>query len=107
MQAGKLRHRVELQRADISIDSHGDQSKAWTTLAEVWAAIEPLSGREFLQASGVASDITVRITMRGRSDFALTPKDRVKFGTRTFDIRHVIDWGDRGIETQLLCTERF
>jgi SPP1 family predicted phage head-tail adaptor len=73
----------------------------------VRASIEPLSGREFLQASQVMSDITVRIRIRGRSDLTLTPKDRVLYGTRTFDIRHVIDWGDRGTDWQLLCTERF
>lgn len=107
MEASKLRHSVELQRVTVSADSHGDQTKTWTTLATVWASIEPLSGREFLQASQVMSDITVRIRVRGRTDISLTPKDRVKFGTRTFDIRHIVDWGDRGVEWQLLCTERF
>ena len=107
MEAGKLRNQVELQRVAVTADAFGDQVKTWATLATVWASIEPLSGREFLQASQVMSDITVRIKIRGRSDIALTPKDRVLFGARTFDIRHVIDWGGNGIETQLLCTERF
>ena len=107
MEAGKLRNLVQLQRATVTTDSHGDQVKAWSTLAEVWASIEPLSGREFLQASQVTSDVTVRIRLRGRSDLSLTPKDRVTFGARTFDIRHVIDWGGRGVETQLMCTEHF
>lgn len=107
MEAGKLRHQVKLQRVTVAADSHGDQTKTWTDLATVRASIEPLSGREFLQASQVMSDITVRIRVRGRSDITLTPKDRVLYGTRTFDIRHVIDWGDRGTDWQLLCTERF
>lgn len=107
MRSAKLRHRVELQRVTVAADTHGDQTKTWTTLAEAWASIEPLSGREFLQASQVMSDVTVRITVRGRPDITLTPKDRVKYGTRYFDIRHVIDWGDKGVEWQLMCTERF
>lgn len=107
MQAGKLRDRVDLQRVSVTPDSHGDQVKTWATLATVWASIEPLSGREFLQASQVMSDVTVRIRIRGRTDITLTPKDRVQFGTRLFDIRHVIDWGGKGVETQLMCTERF
>ena len=105
MQAGKLRHRVELQRATVTADSHGDQVKAWTTLRTVWASIEPLSGREYLQGAQTSSDITARIKIRG--GVTLTPKDRVKYGDRVFDIRHVIDWGGRGIETQLMCVERF
>jgi len=107
MEAGKLRHQVKLQRVTVSADSHGDQTKTWADLATVRASIEPLSGREFLQASQVMSDITVRIRIHKRNNITLTPKDRVLYGTRTFDIRHVIDWGDRGTDWQLLCTERF
>lgn len=107
MEAGKLRHYVELQRVTVRIDSHGDQVKDWETIATAWASIEQLSGREFLQASQAMSDVTVRIRVRGRTDVTLTPKDRVLYGTRAFDIRHVLDWGDRGVETQLMCTERF
>jgi SPP1 family predicted phage head-tail adaptor len=107
MDAGRLRHRVELQRVSVALDSHGDSVETWATLAEVWASIEPLSGREFLQASSTTSDVTVRIIVRGRSDIALTPKDRVLYGTRAFDIRHVVDWGGRGVEWHLMCTERF
>lgn len=107
MQAGKLRHLVELQRVTVTADSHGDQVKTWATIATAHASIEPLSGREFIAASQTMADLTTRIRVRGRSDIQLTPKDRVKFGARLFDIRHVIDWGDRGIETQLMCTERF
>ena len=107
MEAGKLRHYVQLQRVTVKADSRGDQVKDWETIANAWASIEPLSGREFLQASQVMSDVTARIKIRGRPDVSLTPKDRVKFGERLFDIRHVIDWGGRGVETQLMCTERF
>lgn len=105
MEAGKLRHRVDLQRVAVTRDTHGDQVKTWTTLATVWASIEPLSGREFLSASQVMADVTARIKIRGGID--LTPKDRVVFGSRVFDIRHVIDWGSRGVETHLMCTERY
>lgn len=107
MEAGKLRHYVELQRVTVTSDSHGDQVKEWATIATAWASIEQLSGREFLQASQAMSDVNVRIRIRGRTDVTLTPKDRVLYGARTFDIRHVLDWGDRGVETQLMCTERF
>lgn len=112
MKAGTLRNLVELQRVSVATDSHGDQTKTWTTLAEAYASIEPLSGREFLAASQVMSDVTVRIKVRGRSDIRLTPKDRVRFddpnyGERLFDIRHIVDWGSKGVEWHLLCTERF
>ena len=107
MEAGKLRHYVTIQRVTVTPDSHGDGVKTWADLANAWASIEPLSGREFLQASQVMSDVTVRIKMRGRSDISLTPKDRVVYGARTFDIRHIVDWQGKGVEWHLMCTERY
>lgn len=106
MQAGKLRHRVTLERPTVMTDSHGDQVKTWATLAEVWAEVLDLSGREFIAAQQVMADITVQVRMRGRTDFRLTPKDRIVFGSRTFDIRHVTDQGGKGVEWRALCTER-
>lgn len=106
MQAGKLRHVVELQRVAVALDSHGDEAKTWTTLATVRAQVWPLSGREFVAAQTAQAELTTRIDIRARADLALTPKDRVKWGTRTFDIRHIVDVGARGREYQLLCTER-
>lgn len=64
MQAGRLRHEVELQRASVSANAHGGQDRNWSTLATVRALIEPLSGREFLQASQVMSDVNVRIKLQ-------------------------------------------
>jgi SPP1 family predicted phage head-tail adaptor len=112
MEAGKLRNQVQLQRVAIAVDSHGDQTKTWTTLATVQASIEPLSGREFLSTAQTMSDVSVRIKVRGRPDIRLTPKDRVRFddpnhGERLFDIRHVVDMAGKGLEWQLMCTERF
>lgn len=107
MEAGKLRHYVQLQRVTVKADARGDQVKEWETLANAWAEVLELSGREYVQAAQVMADLTAQIRLRARPDLRLTPKDRVKFGERIFDIRHVIDWGGRGVEWRLLCTERF
>jgi len=106
MRAGKLRHVVELQRSATAIDSHGDAIATWSTIATVRACVWPLSGREFIAAQTQQAELTARIEIRARPDLALTPKDRVKWGTRLFDIRHIVDLGGRGVEWQLLVTER-
>lgn len=108
MQAGKLRHVVELQRqSGTTLDSHGDTVPIWVTLATVRACVWPLSGREFVAALTAQAELTTRIEIRARADLALTPKDRVKWGSRLFDIRHIVDIGGRGREWHLLCTGRF
>jgi SPP1 family predicted phage head-tail adaptor len=74
--AGKLRHRVTIQEYAALLDSNGDViqdettgviSRAWTDVASVWAAIEPLSAREFIQSGATQSQVQARITIRYRS----------------------------------------
>ena len=107
MRPGRLRHRVVIQRATDAIDQYGDQTKTWASLATVWAAVEPLNGREFFAAAQTQSQVSTRITIRPLIDQTITPKDRVKFGSRYFDIQTVINVEERNIELQLLCAERF
>jgi SPP1 family predicted phage head-tail adaptor len=107
MQAGRLRHRVTVQRATDSIDQYGDQTPTWTSLGTVWASVEPLSGREYFAAAQMQSEVSTRIVIRPISGVTLTPKDRVKFGSRYFDIQSVINRDERNRELQLLCVERF
>lgn len=65
MQAGKLRHRVMIQRRDKSQDpTTGEMVTDWVDHAMVWAAIEPLSAREFIAAQAGQSQITARATIR-------------------------------------------
>jgi len=107
MQAGRLRHRVTVQRATDSIDQYGDQTPTWASLGTVWASVEPLSGREYFAAAQMQSEVSTRIVIRPISGVTLTPKDRVKFGSRYFDIQSVINRDERNRELQLLCVERF
>jgi SPP1 family predicted phage head-tail adaptor len=107
MQAGRLRHRVTVQRATDAIDQYGDQTPTWTSLGTVWASVEPLNGREYFAAAQMQSEVSTRIVIRPISGVTLTPKDRVKFGSRYFDIQSVINRDERNRELQLLCVERF
>jgi SPP1 family predicted phage head-tail adaptor len=73
--AGKLRHRVRIEQYVDVLDSNGEPArgeqgefiKEWEEVATVWAAIEPLSAREFIQSASMQSQITARITIRYRS----------------------------------------
>lgn len=74
--AGKLRHRVTIQNPVETQDpTTGAMNVAWQDLAYVWAAIEPLSGREFVSAQAEQAKVTTRITIRYRDD--LTAKMRL------------------------------
>lgn len=69
MQAGKLRHRIALQRADSVQDPQtGEIVKHWRTVDNVWAEVVPLSAREYLAARATQSETEARVVIRYRAD---------------------------------------
>lgn len=103
MEAGKLRHRITIQQRSSTQDSYGQPLVAWTDVATVWCAIDPLSGRELLAAEAVQSEITHKVVMRYRS--GINAKMRVLYGSRIFDIQNVLDENERHRTLTLLCLE--
>lgn len=71
--AGKLRHRVEIQKPSTAQDPvTGEMLVTWTKVAEVWAAVRPLSAREFMSAGAEQSEVQGVIEIRYRSDVDAT-----------------------------------
>jgi SPP1 family predicted phage head-tail adaptor len=74
IEAGRLRHRVRIEQLQYLLDSHGDvyqdangeTRQDWAAVDTVWAAIEPLSAREFIAAQATQSQIVARIVIRHR-----------------------------------------
>jgi len=71
--AGRLRHRVLLEEFVPLLDSNGDEqqddqtgetSSDWIEVGTYWAAIEPLSAREFIAAQATQSQVTTRLVLR-------------------------------------------
>ena len=103
--AGKLRHRVVVEQLVVNINSFGEQDPAqWVPFAEVWAAIEPLSGREFLAASQTQSSVSCRITIRTLS--GLLPSMRIVHRGKVYNIAAILADKESGIEyATLMCSE--
>lgn len=90
MQAGKLRHRITLQRKTVQPDIFGGSVDTWTdTAVNVWASVEPLQGRELSIAQSVSAETTTRITMRYRAD--VLQADRIVFDGKFYNLQSVID----------------
>lgn len=103
MKPGKLRHRITLQSKVTVKDPEGIVTETWTDVATVWAAVEPIRGREYFQAAAVNAENTVRFRIRYRS--GITPVMRVVYNGRTFNVQSVIDVDERYREIQLMCQE--
>lgn len=103
MQSGKLNQRIELQSLTATADTFGEPIKIWATYSTVWAAVNPLSGRELLYAQQVSSESNIRILIRYNT--TITVKDRIKYGTRYFDINAIIDKDMKNEQMELMCKE--
>lgn len=77
LEAGRLRHRVRIEKFDYLRDTNGDAvqdpntgeiARDWVEIATVWAAIEPLSAREFIQSQATQSHVKARVVIRQRDD---------------------------------------
>lgn len=102
--AGKLRHRVTIKTSASARDSHGGIVLTYSSARSRWAAIEPVGGTESREADAPQPEVTHRIRMRHGS--SITPKDRIEFDDRTFEVVNVLNVDERSIETICECQER-
>lgn len=100
---GKLRHRIELQNY-TTVRKGGQKVKTWSTYDTVWAWIRPMSGKEQLSAKQVTAEITHKVTIRYHATIAVT--DKIKFGTRYFDINFIGNYDERNIYMEIMCKEK-
>lgn len=103
MRAGTLRHRVRIQQLVQTGDGMGGIMETWQDVAVVWAAVEPLQGRELFEAQQVRAELSHRVRLRYRPDIA--PKMRLIHKGRVFHIESVINRDERNRELVLLCAE--
>lgn len=79
MRAGKLNQRISFEEPAPDQSGSGSEVITFTPRLTVWAAIEPLNGRERLQAEAITADIDVRIRTRWLPFFdAVTAKWRCR-----------------------------
>lgn len=102
MHTGRLRERVTLQARTNAADSYGQPVPVWSTAATLWAAVESISGREFISASAEQSETTWRVTLRYRAIDAGT--HRLLWRGAVLDIRAVLPNAARSHVT-LMCAE--
>lgn len=94
--AGKLRHQVQIQQPVTVIDSNGERTETWEHVAYVWAAVEPLSAKEFMTAQQIQSKVSTRITIRYRDSIDATM--RIVFRGKLFNIEGVLSDPVSGLE---------
>ncbi len=94
---GEMRQRLILQKESRSEDGGGGAALSWTTVATVWASIEPVRAYEKVTGEKPVGSITHRITTRYEAAISPQPDAAMRFiwGSRTFNIRGVRNSSER------------
>ena len=104
MRSGQLRHRVTIRKPVETQNSYGEPIVRWQDVATgVWASIEPLSGREFMAAKQLVSEIEVRIRIRYLAGLSAKMKI-VDANSNSYLIESIINIEERNRELQLMCS---
>lgn len=101
MFAGKLRHRVTIQKPVETQNTYGEPEVRWQDVATVWAQVEPLRGREYFAAKQMVSEVSVRVVIRYMA--GVTAKMKVVHGSNEYLIETIINVMERNRELQLMC----
>lgn len=104
MRAGRLRHRITIQNPTKQRNAVGETVLAWTDLATVPAAVEPVSGKEFFAAKQIIAEVTHKI--RTRYLLGVSPQSRILFNGREFEVNSVINPDERNRELEIMATEK-
>lgn len=110
MRAGRLRHRINIQRRTDTFDGYGEGQPVWANLlANYPARVRDDSQREFTAQMQAQSDKSIHIELRDPR-IELTTKDRVTYthpvrGARILDIRAILEGENIGRDLILICSE--
>jgi SPP1 family predicted phage head-tail adaptor len=102
MDAGRLKHEMTLEEPVETSDGAGGFTTVWTSVATLWARLEPLDPAREAWAGRDAAEQTHRITIRFRDD--VKQGMRLRKSTRLFPILSVRDADETG--RYLICRTR-
>lgn len=106
MDAGVLDSRIAILRAASSANGFNEAVETWNTLATMWAKATPVSDGERWQAGQTLANQTYRFIIRwSRTVADVTPRDRIRYRGRDYDINGVKDIG-RDQHREITATAR-
>jgi SPP1 family predicted phage head-tail adaptor len=104
LQAGKLRHRIQIVKPDGVQDTMGGvPQNEMSIIANVWADIQTLTGRDMLVSDQFMSEVNIQVTIRWRND--VDASCRIWFNGKTFQVTAVMNPDQRTKMLVLNCVE--
>jgi SPP1 family predicted phage head-tail adaptor len=104
IEAGKLNRRIQIQAQSTEQDAAG-QPLGWTTVYSCWAAIDVVNSQLTYETAEFVSNVTHKITVRDPRSVSISAANRVVYGAHTYEVKAVLNPGQRNEELQLICYE--
>jgi len=101
---GNLNQRCAIQQPVRTPDGTGGATESWSTLALVWAKLEPVSASSAFGPDAREAKARHRIVIRRLASAA--PGMQAVIGPRVFTIEGVLDAGAQEAFMTLLCEEK-
>jgi SPP1 family predicted phage head-tail adaptor len=98
-----MNRRITIRATTRTPDGGGGWAESPVDVATVWARVEGLDGRELIQAMQTEMQRPFRFTIWYRPD--VTGANTILYDGRTFDIRSVVDPGEKHRELHILAEE--
>jgi len=101
MDIGGMRHPVEIRQFEQAQDPvTGEITEEWATLANVWARIDSVDGREFMAASAEQAKTTHKISMYYRCD--MKPSMRLQSAGIEYQVKALLPNNDHS-QLTVMC----
>lgn len=110
---GSLRNRIQLQKSSYTQNASGDLTQVWTTVATLWANVEPMQTAspraagafEPYAAQELQPHSYAMVTMRYYASLNVETEMRIVFGPHTYVVRSVVNVRNRNHAIQVVCEE--
>lgn len=98
-----MRHYVTIQEIVRTKDGIGGFNESWEDVISVFSSVEPIMAKQQYEYRSINVDATHRIKMSGLVE--INEKQRIKFGTRNFEILTIEDIQERQFLKVITCKE--
>ena len=104
MHPGKRPYRAVFAVPEDDFDDIGNPSDVLKELGHAWVSLRPVSGREYLTASGEHANVTHRVEL-ARPAFEIPQSAVLTISGRVFEVDFVMD-APESRDIYLMCVEK-
>lgn len=108
MDLGEMDQVIRFEQSGRVSDGAGGYTLAWSTVAETWAKVEPVSSREALRAGQIEASSLYRITFPNDRGLTIRASMRIIWttnGDMVMNIRQAADPGPRPLVREIVAEE--